>query len=165
MWNSSKENGKHPIASFSGIYSCSHGTGRLNLAHVKRTPKVTGFIGSRTEPAVIPDEEVDQIKTQMAEGQEKPGPGIHLKKGIRFGSSMGLSSISMVPWKKSDRKGQAQGVSKHFWSAHAGGAGFHSGDEELNVSMSHDKAGMWQTFLSTGSFLWENCMAKKITAM
>ena len=25
--------------------------------HVKSTPKVTGFIGSRTEPAIIPDEE------------------------------------------------------------------------------------------------------------
>ena len=29
---------------------------------VKSTPKVTGFIGSRTEPAVIPDEDVEQIK-------------------------------------------------------------------------------------------------------
>jgi transcriptional antiterminator NusG len=48
---------------------------------VKSTPKVTGFIGSRTEPAVIPDEEVDQIKAQMAMGQEKPRPKYSFEKG------------------------------------------------------------------------------------
>jgi len=48
---------------------------------VKSTPKVTGFIGSRTEPAVIPDEDVDAIKTQMAEGQEKPKPKYSFEKG------------------------------------------------------------------------------------
>jgi transcription termination/antitermination protein NusG len=48
---------------------------------VKSTPKVTGFIGSRTEPAVIPDEDVDQIKTQMAEGKEKPRPKYSFDKG------------------------------------------------------------------------------------
>ena len=48
---------------------------------VKSTPKVTGFIGSRTEPAVIPDEDVDQIKTQMAEGKEKPKPKYSFEKG------------------------------------------------------------------------------------
>ncbi len=48
---------------------------------VKSTPKVTGFIGSRTEPAVIPDEEVEQIKTQMEEGKEKPKPKYSFEKG------------------------------------------------------------------------------------
>jgi transcriptional antiterminator NusG len=48
---------------------------------VKSTPKVTGFIGSRTEPAVIPDEEVDRIKRQMLEGQEKPKPKYSFEKG------------------------------------------------------------------------------------
>jgi len=48
---------------------------------VKSTPKVTGFIGSRTEPAVIPDEEVDGIRAQMAEGQEKPKPKYSFEKG------------------------------------------------------------------------------------
>ncbi|MFC1835783.1 transcription termination/antitermination protein NusG [Thermodesulfobacteriota bacterium] len=48
---------------------------------VKGTPKVTGFIGSRTEPAVIPDEEVDQIKRQMEEGKEKPKPKYSFEKG------------------------------------------------------------------------------------
>lgn len=48
---------------------------------VKGTPKVTGFIGSRTEPAVIPDEEVEMIKRQMAEGQEKPRPKYSFEKG------------------------------------------------------------------------------------
>ena len=48
---------------------------------VRGTPKVTGFIGSRTEPAVIPDEEVDQIMQQMAEGKEKPKPKYSFEKG------------------------------------------------------------------------------------
>jgi len=48
---------------------------------VKSTPKVTGFIGSRQEPAVIPDEDVEKIKTQMAEGQEKPRPKYSFEKG------------------------------------------------------------------------------------
>jgi transcription termination/antitermination protein NusG len=48
---------------------------------VKSTPKVTGFIGSRTEPAVIPDEDVDKIKDQMAEGKEKPRPKYSFEKG------------------------------------------------------------------------------------
>ncbi|HMK33612.1 MAG TPA: transcription termination/antitermination protein NusG [Desulfomonilaceae bacterium] len=48
---------------------------------VKNTPKVTGFIGSRTEPAVIPDEDVEKIKGQMAEGQEKPKPKYSFEPG------------------------------------------------------------------------------------
>jgi transcription termination/antitermination protein NusG len=48
---------------------------------VKSTPKVTGFIGSRTEPAVIPDDDVDKIKSQMAEGQDKPKPKYSFEKG------------------------------------------------------------------------------------
>jgi transcription termination/antitermination protein NusG len=48
---------------------------------VKTTPKVTGFIGSRTEPAVISDEEVTFIITQMAEGKEKPKPKYSFEKG------------------------------------------------------------------------------------
>lgn len=48
---------------------------------VKSTPKVTGFIGSRTEPAVIPDEDVAKIKFQMAEGKEKPRPKYSFEKG------------------------------------------------------------------------------------
>jgi transcriptional antiterminator NusG len=48
---------------------------------VKSTPKVTGFIGSRTEPAVIPDEDVQSIVAQMAEGKEKPKPKYSFEKG------------------------------------------------------------------------------------
>jgi len=48
---------------------------------VKSTPKVTGFIGSRTEPAVIPDDDVEKIKSQMAEGQDKPKPKYSFEKG------------------------------------------------------------------------------------
>ena len=39
---------------------------------VMDTPKVTGFVGSRTEPVAIPDEEAEKIITQMQEGAAKP---------------------------------------------------------------------------------------------
>ncbi|MFH1117555.1 MAG: transcription termination/antitermination protein NusG [Pseudomonadota bacterium] len=48
---------------------------------VKNIPKVTGFIGSRTEPAVIPDVDVELIMNQMAEGKEKPKPKYSFEKG------------------------------------------------------------------------------------
>lgn len=48
---------------------------------VKNIPKATGFIGSRTEPAVIPDEDVELIMNQMAEGKEKPKPKYSFEKG------------------------------------------------------------------------------------
>ncbi len=48
---------------------------------VKETPKVTGFIGSRTDPAVIPDEDVEKILNTMAEGREKPKPKYSFEAG------------------------------------------------------------------------------------
>jgi len=35
---------------------------------VKETPKVTGFVGDRSNPVAIPDQEVEEIKNQMSEG-------------------------------------------------------------------------------------------------
>ncbi len=35
---------------------------------VMGTPKVTGFVGGRTSPSTIPDEEVDKLKAQLEEG-------------------------------------------------------------------------------------------------
>ncbi|MBW2146295.1 MAG: transcription termination/antitermination protein NusG [Deltaproteobacteria bacterium] len=48
---------------------------------VKNTPKVTGFIGGRETPSVIPDEEVDRILQQIAEGALKPKPKFSFEKG------------------------------------------------------------------------------------
>jgi transcriptional antiterminator NusG len=48
---------------------------------VMDTPKVTGFVGSRTEPVAIPEEEAQKIITQMQEGAAKPKPKIKFEVG------------------------------------------------------------------------------------
>lgn len=48
---------------------------------VKSTPKVTGFIGEKTKPIPISDEEAERIKTQMEEGAVKPKPKFAFDKG------------------------------------------------------------------------------------
>jgi transcriptional antiterminator NusG len=48
---------------------------------VNDTPKVTGFIGSKTEPVPIPDAEAEKIITQMREGALKPKPKMKFEPG------------------------------------------------------------------------------------
>jgi transcriptional antiterminator NusG len=48
---------------------------------VKDTPKVTGFVGSKTEPVAIPDEDAQKIINQMQEGIAKPKPKIQFEVG------------------------------------------------------------------------------------
>ena len=48
---------------------------------VKKTPGVTSFIGSKREPAVVPDEEVDKILKKSEETQVKPLPKVAFEKG------------------------------------------------------------------------------------
>ena len=43
---------------------------------VKNTPKVTGFLGSKTKPQPISDAEADRILKQNQEGVERPRPAI-----------------------------------------------------------------------------------------
>ncbi len=38
---------------------------------VMDTPKVTGFVGGRTSPSTIPDEEVEKLMAQMEEGGDR----------------------------------------------------------------------------------------------
>jgi transcription termination/antitermination protein NusG len=47
---------------------------------VRHTPKVTGFVGGKT-PAPIPMKEVEEIKSQMAEGRLKPKPKVTFAEG------------------------------------------------------------------------------------
>ncbi len=48
---------------------------------VKDTPKVTGFVGSKTEPVAIPEAEAEKIITQIQEGILKPKPKIRFEPG------------------------------------------------------------------------------------
>ncbi|MBM4285619.1 MAG: transcription termination/antitermination protein NusG [Deltaproteobacteria bacterium] len=50
---------------------------------VKDTPKVTGFVGSKTEPTPIPEEDAAKIISQMQEGALKPKPKIKFEAGDR----------------------------------------------------------------------------------
>lgn len=47
---------------------------------VRHTPKVTGFVGGKN-PAPIPESEVEDIKSQMAEGRLKPKPKVTFTDG------------------------------------------------------------------------------------
>ena len=47
---------------------------------VRHTPKVTGFVGGKN-PAPIPETEVEEIKSQMAEGRLKPKPKVTFLEG------------------------------------------------------------------------------------
>jgi transcriptional antiterminator NusG len=48
---------------------------------VKDTPKVTGFLGSKTRPSPITDAEADRIMKQTQEGVERPRPSILFEIG------------------------------------------------------------------------------------
>lgn len=48
---------------------------------VRNTPKVTGFVGGRTDPPSIPDDEVRRLTQQIDEGQYKSTPKVLYEKG------------------------------------------------------------------------------------
>ena len=48
---------------------------------VKDTPKVTGFLGSKTKPSPISDSEAERIMKQTQEGVERPRPAILFEIG------------------------------------------------------------------------------------
>ena len=48
---------------------------------VKNTPKVTGFLGSKTRPSPISDAEAERIMKQTQEGVERPRPAVLFEVG------------------------------------------------------------------------------------
>jgi transcriptional antiterminator NusG len=48
---------------------------------VKNTPKVTGFLGSRTKPSPISEVEADRILRQSQEGVDRPRPAVLFEIG------------------------------------------------------------------------------------
>jgi len=48
---------------------------------VKDTPKVTGFLGTKTRPSPITEAEADRIMKQTQEGVERPRPAILFEIG------------------------------------------------------------------------------------
>jgi transcriptional antiterminator NusG len=56
---------------------------------VKNTPKVTGFLGSRTRPRPISQHEADRILIQSHEGSAKPRPALTFQIGEQIRVSEG----------------------------------------------------------------------------
>jgi len=48
---------------------------------VKATPKITGFVGSATQPPSIPESEVRKLTKQIDEGTLKPKPRVQFEEG------------------------------------------------------------------------------------
>jgi transcriptional antiterminator NusG len=48
---------------------------------IKGTPKVTDFVGMGNTPTPVPNEVVQQIKSQIEEGQKRPKPKVLFSKG------------------------------------------------------------------------------------
>jgi len=48
---------------------------------VKDTPKITGFVGGKTTPPVLSDDEVKAITNQMKEGGMRPKPKVLFEEG------------------------------------------------------------------------------------
>ena len=48
---------------------------------IKNTPKVTGFLGSKTTPSPISDAEADRILKQRQEGVDRPRPAVLYEVG------------------------------------------------------------------------------------
>ncbi len=48
---------------------------------VKDTPKITGFVGSKTAPSPLADDEVKEILDQMTEDSTKPKPKVMFRHG------------------------------------------------------------------------------------
>ena len=48
---------------------------------VKDTPKITGFVGGKTSPSILSDNEVKEITNQMKEGGLKPKPKVMFEEG------------------------------------------------------------------------------------
>ena len=48
---------------------------------VKNTPKITGFIGSSTNPPAVPDEEVQRLTSQIDEGKLRAKPSVKFSMG------------------------------------------------------------------------------------
>jgi transcription termination/antitermination protein NusG len=48
---------------------------------IKNTPGVTGFVGTKTKPVALGEEEVKEILEQTKEGKEKPVPKMLFKSG------------------------------------------------------------------------------------
>ncbi len=77
---------------------------------VKNTPKVTGFLGSKTRPSPISDAEADRIMKQTQEGVERPRPAVLYEVGeqVRVADESRLTKVSSPRPRRWTRKGRVK---------------------------------------------------------
>ena len=99
---------------------------------VKNTPKVTGFLGSKTKPSPISEAEADRILKQSQEGVDRPRPAV-LYRDRRAGAG-GRWSVHQLQrhGRGSGRgKGPGEGQRLDLRPIHAGRAGILAGGEAV----------------------------------
>jgi transcriptional antiterminator NusG len=76
---------------------------------VKNTPKVTGFLGSKTRPSPITDGEAERIRKQTQEGVERPRPAILFEIGEQVRVADGpFTSFNGVVEEVDEEKGRVK---------------------------------------------------------
>jgi len=74
---------------------------------VKDTPKVTGFLGSKTRPSPISDAEAERILKQTQEGVERPRPAVVFEVGEQIRVADGpFTSFNGVVEEVDEEKGR-----------------------------------------------------------
>ena len=76
---------------------------------VKDTPKVTGFLGSKTKPSPISDSEAERILKQTQEGVERPRPSVVFEVGEQVRVADGpFTSFNGVVEEVDEEKGRVK---------------------------------------------------------
>jgi transcriptional antiterminator NusG len=76
---------------------------------VKNTPKVTGFLGSKTKPSPISDAEADRILKQNQEGVDRPRPAVLYEIGEQVRVADGpFTSFNGVVEEVDEEKGRVK---------------------------------------------------------
>jgi transcriptional antiterminator NusG len=76
---------------------------------VKDTPKVTGFLGSKTRPSPISDAEAERILKQAQEGVERPRPSVVFEVGEQVRVADGpFTSFNGVVEEVDEEKGRVK---------------------------------------------------------
>ncbi len=101
---------------------------------VKDTPKVTGFLGSKTKPSPISEAEAERIMKQTAGGGGAASSGGAVRGG-RAGAGRRWTVHQLQRHGGRGRRGEGapEGQRVDLWPFHAGGAGVWAGGEGLRL--------------------------------
>ena len=102
---------------------------------VKNTPKVTGFLGSRTKPSPISDAEAERIMKQTQEGVERPRPAVLFEIGEQVRVADGpFTSFNGTVEEVDEEKGRVKVSRVDLRPLHPGRTGIRPGREAIRRS-------------------------------